>query len=320
MTPQQKQFTRWARHIGLALALIVIIWVVAPVAWLEPNRLEATRATFHLPDLGGGPEGIRVAFITDLHLRRPGRLHRQVIAEVDAFEPDLILLGGDYFTWLTRADTLAAYLGGFTAPGGVYAIQGNWEYKVRITGNRLRGLLAEQGIRLLINEHVTVRTRGASFVLLGLDDPYTGHADFYNTFLHLPEGLPQVLLAHSPEIFRKAQRWGVQLVLSGHTHGGQLDFPFIGPLWLPPGSRQTVDGRFRLGDTELYVSRGVGTSIIPARLRCPPELVLITLRDDSFHRLEAGPGRGLETGEEREATDLPAGEDEDTEGTADPLG
>jgi len=320
MTPQWMQITRLARRTGLVLVLVTIVWTGAQMAWLEPNRLQTSQVSFHLPGLGGGPEGIRIAFLTDLHVRRPGRLHRQVVAETAAFQPDLVLLGGDYFTWLTRADTLAAYLGEFRAPAGVYAVQGNWEYKVRITGNRLRGMLGEQGIRLLVNEHVTIRTRGASFVLLGLDDPYTGHSDFYNTFLHLPKGLPQVLLAHSPEIFRKAQRWGVHLVLSGHTHGGQLNFPFIGPLWLPPGSRQTVAGKFRLGETMLYVSRGIGNSIIPARLRCPPELVLLTLRDTSFNRLEPGPGRDLETGEEREGLAAATGKNQHPEGPADPLG
>ncbi len=281
------------RRAALALFLIGFCWVCAEMVWFEPNRLEVTHETFYLPGLGGGAEGIRLAFLTDLHVRRPGRLHRQLVAETEAFKPDLILLGGDYFTWLTATESLTTYLGRFQAPGGVYAIQGNWEYKVRVTGRRLAGLMEKQGIRLLVNEHRIIRTRGASFVLLGLDDPYTGHADFYSTFLNLPEDLPQVLLAHSPEIFRKAQRWGVQLVLSGHTHGGQMDFPLIGPLWLPPGSRETVAGRFHLAGTWLYVSRGVGTSIIPARLLCPPELLLVTLKDASFDTT-VKPGRPSE--------------------------
>jgi predicted MPP superfamily phosphohydrolase len=292
MKPDRKQLALLARRTALGLFLILFVWFFAELVLLEPNRLQVTRETFYLPGLGGGSEGVSLVFVSDLHVRRPGRLHRRMAEEIAAFGPDLILLGGDYFTWLTRTETLAGYLGSFAAPGGVYAIQGNWEYKVQMTHSRLAGLLAEQGIRLLVNEHLTIRTRGAAFVLLGLDDPYTGHSDFYATFLELPRDLPQVLLAHSPEIFRKAQRWGVQLVLSGHTHGGQMNFPLIGPLWLPPGSRQTVAGRFYLDGTSLYVSRGVGTSIIPARLRCPPELVLITLKDASFnvgHRSPAGP-------------------------------
>lgn len=282
MKPPRGQTGRRVRRAAGVLAAALVLLLGAEMVLFEPNRLEVTEETFYLPGLGGDAEGVRLAFISDLHVRRPGSLHRRLVGETSGFRPDLVLLGGDYFTWLTGTDTLGSYLGGFRAPGGVYAIQGNWEYKVRITGPRLASLLAEHGIRLLVNEHLTIRLRGASFVLLGIDDPYTGHADFYATFLDLPEGLPQVLLAHSPEIFRQAQRWGVNLVLAGHTHGGQMDFPLIGPLWLPPGSRETMSGRFRLGDTWLYVTRGVGTSIIPARLRCPPELVLITLKDTSF--------------------------------------
>ena len=283
MKADRKQFALLARRTALSLFLILVAWLAAQMVWFEPNRLEVNRETFYLSGLGGGAQGVRLAFVTDLHIRRPGRLHQQVVEETTDFNPDLVLMGGDYFTWLTDTKSLAGYLGRFEAPGGVYAIQGNWEYKVQITGRRLSSLLAEQGIRLLVNEHLVIRTRGAVFVLLGLDDPYTGRSDFYTTFLDLPEGLPQVLLAHSPEIFRRAQRWGVSLVLSGHTHGGQLNFPLIGPLWLPPGSRQMVAGRFYLDGTWLYVSRGLGTSIIPARLRCPPELVLVTLKDASFN-------------------------------------
>lgn len=296
MKPDRQQHVIWVKRTALILVLVLFIWFFAELVLLEPNRLQVTRETFYLPGLGGGQEGVSLVFVSDLHVRRPGRLHRRMGEEIAAFGPDLILLGGDYFTWLTRTDTLAGYLGGFEAPGGVYAIQGNWEYKVRMTHGRLASLLAEEGIRLLINEHLTIRIRGAAFVLLGLDDPYTGHSDFYSTFLELPGDLPQVLLAHSPEIFRKAQRWGVHLVLSGHTHGGQMNFPLIGPLWLPPGSRQTVAGRFYLDGTWLFVSRGVGTSIIPARLRCPPELVLITLKDASFNP-DADSRRDLEPAE-----------------------
>ncbi len=319
MKPDRKQHTTWARRAAQGLFLVLFIWFCAELVLLEPNRLQVTRETFYLPGLGGGPEGVSLVFVSDLHVRRPGRLHRRMAEEIAAFGPDLILLGGDYFTWLTRTDTLAGYLGSFEAPGGVYAIQGNWEYKVRMTHGRLAGLLAEEGIRLLINEHLTIRIRGAAFVLLGLDDPYTGHSDFYSTFLELPGNLPQLLLAHSPEIFRKAQRWGVDLVLSGHTHGGQMNFPLIGPLWLPPGSRQTVAGRFYLDGTWLFVSRGVGTSIIPARLRCPPELVLITLKDASFNP-DADPRRDLEPAEQRQGLNGPAGEHQHTEAPADPLG
>jgi len=282
MNPGKPQFGPRARRFALILFLALFGLLCAEMVLFEPNRLQVSKETFYLPGLGGTGEGIRLAFIADIHVRHPGKLHRRLAEESAAFAPDLVLLGGDYFTWLTGTEPLSAYLGGFEAPGGVYAIQGNWEHKVRVTGRRLADLLAAQGIRLLVNEQRTIRVRGASFVLLGIDDPYTGHADFYATFLDLPDGLPQVLLAHSPEIYRKAQRWGVHLVLAGHTHGGQLDFPFIGPLWLPPGSRETVSGRFHLGGTWLYVTRGVGTSIIPARLRCPPELVLITLKDASF--------------------------------------
>lgn len=319
MRADRKQIAPLAKRTALGLFLLLLALFCADLLWFEPNRLEVNRETFYLPGLGGGEEGVRLAFVTDLHIRRPRRLHRRVVEEAAAFNPDLVLLGGDYFTWLTATQALANYLGRFHASGGVYAIQGNWEYKVRFTGRRLDSLLAEQGVRLLVNEHLVIRIRGAAFILLGLDDPYTGHSDFYTTFLDLPEGLPQVLLAHSPEVFRKAQRWGVQLVLSGHTHGGQLVFPLIGPLWLPPGSRQTVAGRFYLDGTWLYVSRGVGTSVIPARFRCPPELALITLKDASFNP-DADSRRDPEAGEQRQGVIGPAGEDQHPEAAADTLG
>ena len=124
----------------------LILWISFYLIFQRPNRLQASRLTVHLEGLGGDRTGIRLAFLSDLHIRRPGKIFRRAAEETARFQPDLILWGGDFYAWLTHEPSLRTYLAGFHAPAGSYAVQGNWEYKLQKTGPRLRRMLDECGI------------------------------------------------------------------------------------------------------------------------------------------------------------------------------
>ena len=154
--------------------------------------------------------------------------------------------------------------------------------------------LRESAITVLDNAHVPVERAGARFWLAGLDDPVEGVPDPDTA---MPASIrnvshePIVLLCHAPDyvdtLLTLPEGQAVSLMLSGHTHGGQVRLPFAGPLILPPLGRKYVEGWFRFGDLQLYVNRGLGTVGVPFRFDCPPEITLFTLRASVGSRLTA---------------------------------
>ena len=162
---------------------------------------------------------------------------------------------------------------------GVYSVLGNhdWWYD----GNRVRGALETNGIRVLENEVLEVHTRGATFWLAGLADLWTRPQHITQTIDHVPADQPIIALTHNPDIFPQLPQ-RVQLLLAGHTHGGQVRFPFIGSVIEPSNYGQRyVRGHVVENGHDLFVTTGIGTSIIPVRFGVPPEIVLLTLKSQS---------------------------------------
>ncbi len=220
---------------------------------------------------------MRIAFFTDLHLRgREARL-RRLIREIRENEPEMILIGGDFAGRDRFEPSLLAPLAGLQAPLGVYAVPGNWEYKVGVPIERQAGVLADLGIRLLINESVAIEE---GIRLVGLDDPYTGRDDLERALRGVPGGTFRIVLAHSPDPVRDGKMPdGIHLLLCGHTHGGQIRLPWIGaPILNTAAGRRYADGTVRWADGRvLHVSRGVGTSGVPFRFRCDPEYTMLEI-------------------------------------------
>jgi hypothetical protein len=194
-------------------------------------------------------------------------------------KPDLVVVTGDLVTSGTEfyADVAEA-LAHVRAPDGVVCILGNHD---QWDDRSCRAALRARGIVVLENDQRTIERNGAKLVLAGLDDPYTGKADLNATLSGIPEQSPTILLSHYPEWFEPAAQRKVALVLSGHTHGGQLGVPFFGDrLNLAVLSRQRSRGLYRAGQTYLYVNAGLGTTGPPIRLGVPPEIALFTLECD----------------------------------------
>ncbi|MFL5385233.1 MAG: metallophosphoesterase [Longimicrobiaceae bacterium] len=262
----------------------------------EPRRLEVTRhAVDPLPIPSRPP--LTLAQVTDLHLQRVGSLHRRIAGRLARARPDLVLFTGDSIDRADRLPVLAEFLAllGPRIPG--YAILGNWEHWGGVDLEALARLYARHGVRLLVNETAVHAHQGRRLAITGLDDLVGGRPDLAAAVRGAEPADSRVLLAHCPahrDGLRDDQqalrvggtlvRPGVdlaaldfRLMLSGHTHGGQVAFLGAAPM-LPQGSGRYARGWFREpGEIPMYVSRGIGTSVVPVRFGSVPEVALFTL-------------------------------------------
>ncbi len=222
-------------------------------------------------------DGVTVLLITDPHagpfVSPPMLL--QAFRRLQSVEPDLILLGGDIVSSrVEEFETHGEAFRALRAPLGVFAVLGNHDHYTARPA-RLRELLDRAGIAVLHNRAVALRRRGAELWLAGIDDALVGRPDLD---LALAETRPPVvLLSHHPDPFFDAARRGVSLMLSGHTHGGQVRIPGL-PVLVRQSRFRLDEGRYRTGRSELVVSRGLGAVGFPWRVACPPEGVLLRLR------------------------------------------
>ena len=253
--------------------------------FIEPARLVVNRQELKLPNLPAELSGMRVAFLSDLHVGSPhwglSRLH-ELVQKVNAEQPDLILLGGDYLingVWFgdhVAADPIALELGQLRAPLGVYAVLGNhdcWN-----DGPKVRAAFEAHGVTVLDDEVRPLHFNGKSVCLLGVrDETERLRSARKELELALP-GMPLLVLMHEPDLFDDFDERAT-LTLAGHTHGGQVDLPVLGRRVVPSrfGPRYAA-GHIVENGRHLFVTTGVGTSIIPVRFRVPPEIALLTLR------------------------------------------
>jgi predicted MPP superfamily phosphohydrolase len=243
-------------------------------AWLTISEAEV-----EIAGLRQGLDGTRILLVTDLHagpfLNRSAL--RPVFARLRRLRPELILLGGDLATALpSDLQPHRSALRRLRAPLGSFAVLGNHDH---YTGDPdgIRSLLQDCGIRVLHNEAVTVVRGGTPIGLCGIDDLHSGRPDLDRAVRNLPERTTAILLSHNPDIFFEAARRGVDLVLSGHTHGGQIRIPGL-PVLVRMSRYRLDHGRFESDGAQLVVSRGLGATGLPLRIACAPEAVLITLR------------------------------------------
>jgi len=231
---------------------------------------------------GAARGDVRVAQVSDLHLGRGGLGDREaaVIAALDSLAPDIIAVTGDSLDGPLGAGPLAEFLAACPAAAGRVAILGNWEYKAGMADDRLRRLHERHGFELLVNESRLLAVAGRTVRVTGLDDLCHGRPDAGAALERAEPGPPHLVLAHCP-----ATRDGLRLpaghaadaILSGHTHGGQI-CPAGVCLVTPPGSGRYVAGWYEGGVAPLFVSRGLGTSLVPVRLGSTPELAVIDWR------------------------------------------
>lgn len=256
---------------------------MARVALAEPFMLAIERQQIYLRRLPPALDGLRLVHLSDFHygpLTDSRHLERAVQAAND-LRPDLILLTGDYISQdRVYAAPCAELVGRLRARFGVYAVLGNhdhWTDAALITD-----LFRAEGVRLLLNEGMRLDLRGESFWLAGVNDTMVGLEDLSLALAGSSDDEMKLLLAHNPIILRRAARAGVDLVLSGHTHGGQVT---LRPEKSRSGRprRRLLRGLGRRGNTQIYVTRGLGTVVLPIRYGCPPEVSVLELHSMPQH-------------------------------------
>ena len=257
--------------------------------YVEPYWPTWQRLTMDLPGLGAGLVGARLVQLSDLHVApvMPMDYLRRHLGHVVASGPDLIVLTGDYVTRaiVRDADALRELLAELRAPLGVFAVLGNHDYGVHeprrgpVVGswpNHVARIVADAGVTVLRNEVCRIERGGAALQLVGLDDLWSGRCDPQAAFASVNQDEPCIALAHNPDTFPLLRDRPCRWVLSGHTHGGQVRVPLLGPVVLPVRDKTHDAGLFAVGSQRLYVNRGLGY-LLPVRFNCRPEITEFTL-------------------------------------------
>ncbi len=243
----------------------------------EPTAVSVEETAFVSSKIPAG-KTLRVVQLSDLHIRKFQSYFLRVAHTANSLKPDIILLTGDYIEESRNLPGALKFLKLLKAPLGLFAVQGNWEYWARIEGEGLRRHFASTGVKLLINQRQDIEAGDIPISVLGLDYPSTENALSSLQNQADPSRI-NLLLSHVPAFNHEGLEAPVDLVCCGHTHGGQVRLPALPPLYLPRYSDRFVSGLFQVGphQTPLYVSRGIGTSILPVRFFCRPEITLFTL-------------------------------------------
>jgi uncharacterized protein len=233
-----------------------------------------------IPGLGAAFEGYRIAQLSDLHIGGLWPRHRAAgwVRRLATLDADLVALTGDYVTSGTAFhDDIAHTLGAMRGKDGAIAVMGNHDYFG--DGEPLIHLLRERGVVLLRNENVELCRGDDRLTIAGVDDTWTRRADVERAVAGRDTTIPMVALAHDPKLFHELVDAGASLVLSGHTHWGQVAFPFLSKRFnLSRLSYRYHAGLYRRGDATLYVNPGLGTTGPPIRVGAAPEITLLVLR------------------------------------------
>jgi predicted MPP superfamily phosphohydrolase len=259
-------------------ALALNLSQAARSALTEPFRLTVEHHQIRLRRLPRELDGFRIVQLSDIH-HSPFTSRDQIERAVETannLQPDIVALTGDYVSKERAfAAPCAELLGTLRARHGVYAVLGNhdhWTDAALITD-----LFRAEGITMLVNQGMRFEKQGAAFWLAGVDDTMVGLEDLSLALAGSRDDELKLLLAHNPIILRRAARAGVDLVLSGHTHGGQVSWRSERSASGRP-RRRLLKGLARQGETQIYVTRGLGTVVLPVRFGCPPEVSLLELR------------------------------------------
>lgn len=241
--------------------------------------IEVTHHEVFVRDLPPSFDGYRIAFLTDPHvasIMRSG-FYREVVAHTMRFDPDLILLGGDFVTWSRHIPLLSELLlTGLAARDGIYAVLGNHDYWAG--AENVTAALTAHGVHLLINKSIALRRGDDAISLVGIDEIYRGHPDVGAAFARTDPRVPCLALSHHPDVIDLLEEKRIDLLVCGHTHGGQIRFPFFGSVVVPSKHEaRYASGFHRQGSVLLYVSRGIG-AIPPLRILCKPEIATFVLR------------------------------------------
>ncbi len=253
---------------------------------IERHEIDVVPVAIRLPNLADTFRGMRIVQISDIHYDEYTEpfFVRRIVEKVNSLRPDVVLLTGDYISdgplpkryGAQHAAPCAEMLSGIACPAR-YSILGN--HDVVVSAPIVTDALTSHGIPVLANSYAPLERDGKRLWICGVEDPGTQEPDLSKA---IPRSAradkePVILMSHAPDYADSVVGHGADLMLAGHTHGGQVRIPFIKPFYLPELGKKYIHGHFQLAAMQLYVNRGLGTVGVPMRFRCPPEITVITL-------------------------------------------
>jgi uncharacterized protein len=265
--PSRRQFL--VGCLGLGVAATPLGWYGAVY---EPNDIEVVRQSVTIRKLPAGLDGIKAVQISDLHMHTTTDLHLNMLRQIQAIDPALILVTGDLVDTSSAVPDVLELLNNLKPKLGVWVVPGNWDHTAGAV-DTLSQDLNGTNVHLLVNQSVALED---GFWIVGVDDPASGMDNLASAVRDVPSGVPRILLAHSPDIVRTVES-DYGLILVGHTHGGQINLPGVSGAWLHNGpSKRYIRGRYDIQGSPMYVNRGIGTTTIPIRIGSRPEITEFT--------------------------------------------
>ena len=273
------------REFLVGAAAIAATGLLLDMTAIDRHHIVVEQQVIRIRRLPAPFHGMRIAQISDFHHRGYAEDYylRHVVEQVNALQPALVALTGDFITargnpfgpWRQAMPVCAEILSGLTAPLRICTL-GNHDC---IDIPFISRCLMDRKLTVLRNNHLAIDAGGERLWIAGAADAYFDFPDLARTIPETTEGEPVILLGHEPDFADVVKLYGgVDLMLAGHSHGGQVRVPGITPAFLPVMGRRYVRGLFELGDLQLYVNRGIGAVHLPIRFRCPPEITLFTLQ------------------------------------------
>lgn len=309
---------------GVIIAALLVL--AGGVVWLlrraQPRRIRTTNLRLLIPSLPEALHGVRLAFLSDLHEGALYVTREELMRAVEAAAPDLLLLGGDYAAARRHRPDALSLVRELVSKYPTFGVLGNTDHYFHFDLDALAEVFSSGGGALLVNETRKVTVRGVPIAIIGLDDPQYDRMDIDAALAgdSGTAGVVRICIVHSPAIWRDLERIGADITLCGHTHGGQIRPPGLeAPLthlsyparlaaglfrhsrgqvptmqrvashwWILSRGQRPITVSTRHGPL-LYVSRGVGVSLLPIRFLCPPELVVLELAPELSESETGGP-------------------------------
>lgn len=251
--------------------------------YIEPHFISFTQHTLKSQLIPKSFHGMKILQFSDLHLGYYFSLQHlsKVVSKINAVNPDIVLFTGDLIdNYQTYTDTpfVASILKNIQAPFGKFAIYGNHDHGGYGT-EYYEHIMRESGFELLLNSEKRIHLMDNSEIsIFGLDDILLGNPKIEKTLEHARQSTYNIVLVHEPDIAPKVSRYPINLQLSGHSHGGQVQIPFLGAIITPSLAKDYIEGFYTIQDLTLYVNRGLGRTRVPFRFMSKPEIAIFTLQ------------------------------------------
>lgn len=274
-------YYRYVRRLPfvIRLALVTVgagFMVLVDMYLVEPNWIEVNTVTVQDEQLANRLRGIKVVQISDLHLKdRLGFREKRLVKMLNELRPDILCITGDIIDDVGVLRDTIQLLNDIKVTAGIYAVLGNTDHHFFRT-KALVNELQSTGVTILLNENKDVTLpNGQHIRFAGVDDPVTGRAKLERALTNIPTGEPVLLLAHSQDIYAQSVLAGVNLLLVGHTHGGQVGIDFLLRKSDYANRYMNMAGVVKAGETTMYINRGIGTKTLPIRFFCRPEITVL---------------------------------------------